>query len=218
MSLRISTTTLESWRLYRETDWMTEGKLVAQIKGAFTPTPEILQGIAFEKILRDPEPYRFFREEDRYMADGVVFGADVIKEALTHIPKSMLWQVKGTKVYEIDGEPVLVVGKTDGFRGRQIAEIKTTGSFQIDKYLGSLQWRLYLDIFGASSVTYIVFVLRYRKREGAVALVDTHTFDCLPYNGMATDIREALTSLVSFVRLRGLEEYFAPKLDMGVLF
>ena len=50
--MRISTTTLESFRLFcdPEQDWMSEADLIATIKGEFVPTPAVELGKAFGLI------------------------------------------------------------------------------------------------------------------------------------------------------------------------
>jgi len=206
-SLRISATTLESFHLYRTTEWMTEARFIKEL-GEFEDNPQMKRGRAFEEILRRPRKYVV---PDGYACEGVFFPEGIIKRALPRIPEDVIWQAKVTKVYDVDGEPVTVICKTDGLLGRVILEIKTTESFDLDKYQGSRQWRLYLDSFGADLCRYIVFEIRESKRDGSLYMPDVHEFEVYPYPGMRGDVLDDLTALVRFIRLRGLENYFEPK-------
>src|SRR3990167_823546 len=60
MTMRVSTTTIESFRLWAdpEQDWFPEEELIATIRGEFTPKPEMLLGQAFGRCLERPERYR----------------------------------------------------------------------------------------------------------------------------------------------------------------
>lgn len=207
MSFRISATTVESYHLYRTTDWMTEERFVRGLK-EFTPTPQIRRGMAFESVLRFPDRYR---TPESFVADDIEFPLPVVERALDHIPARMVWQAKATKVYTIDGEPVTVVAKTDGQVGRVVVEVKTTDNFSIDRYEGSRQWRLYLDIFEADACQYVVYVLREGKRDGEIYLAQIEELEMLPYDGLRADVMDDIRHLVSFIHLRGLEEHFGPR-------
>jgi hypothetical protein len=209
VSLRISATTVESYHLYRTTDWMTEERFVQGIT-EFEPTPQIQRGMAFESVLRDPDRYL---QPEGFVADGIVFPRPAVERALAHIPDRMIWQAKATKVYTIEGEPVTVVAKTDGQVGRVVVEVKTTEHFDLDRYEGSRQWRLYLDIFEADACRYVVYVLRESKRDGEIYLAQIEEFDQLPYDGLRADVLDDVRALVSFIHLRGLERHFGPRED-----
>ncbi|HVQ15609.1 MAG TPA: hypothetical protein VMS40_18535, partial [Vicinamibacterales bacterium] len=58
--MRISTTTLESFRLWSdpEQEWMSEDELIATICGKFVPNHAVKRGAAFGKVLETPDPYR----------------------------------------------------------------------------------------------------------------------------------------------------------------
>jgi len=205
--MRISATTVESFHLYRTTEWMTEERFVEQLDD-FTPTPQILRGMAFEKILTDPDRYL---KPEGFEADGILFPRMVVEPSLAHIPEGVIWQAKATKVYTVEGEEITVVTKSDGQLGRSVLEIKTTERFDLDKYRNSLQWRFYLDVFGADVCRYLVFEIAQSKRNGELYLKSINTWEEHPYEGMFGDLMEELGQLVRFIHLRGLEGKFQPR-------
>lgn len=59
---------------------------------------------------------------------------------------------------------VLISGTADNIYGNRINEFKTTwGKFSVERYLNSMQWQMYLQIFSAVSMTYHVFEFPYLK-------------------------------------------------------
>src|SRR5207247_4146768 len=78
--MRISTTVLESFRLYMQPDneWMDEAELIATIRGEFTPTPEILLGQAFHSVIEHPDKYRG-EGGDAWMCRDFTFPGETIQ-------------------------------------------------------------------------------------------------------------------------------------------
>ena len=198
--MRISCTTLETFRLWLEpdNDWMTEEELVATITGEFRSTPQIELGIAFERVLEDPEKYRV---RGGYRANGYSFDDDTMAQPLALIDRRGVFQVKSTRQY---GD-CTVVAKADQIVGAQIGEWKTTTStFAFEKYAQSYQWRFELDIFGAALATYHVFELE--DHENGVARVrGIHTFNLFPYAELHQDCCNLLHQFESYVTAKGLD-------------
>lgn len=242
--LRISTTTIERFRSYIDEDkffgniLVTEEKLLDSIKGDFTGTPKTEMGTAFHECLEKPnECYdRYLKqggiENIGFMSSkGFVFDYKEIKYVFDLIDYDFPFEVKKTKIYEIDGEQIEVVGQVDQWQGNIVNEHKTcwgeiyfkkdedgntektTGeSFDWEKYYKSCQWKFYLEIFDAQIVRYKVFELAIDKTDGdQIKLIDKHPFDLFPYDGMHDDIIELLTQFVNYIHFRKLEGYFQPK-------
>lgn len=53
-----------------------------------------------------------------------------------------------------------VTGQVDGLHGGVVVDHKTTSRFDAERYLGGVQWRYYLDIFGANVFTWNVFEIK----------------------------------------------------------
>lgn len=200
--MRISTTTLESFRLFRR-GRIDEANLIATIKGEFVPTPRVILGTAYDRILEDPDRYRV---PDGYAYEQHRFEADVVDPALETIDRRGLFQVKATKQY---GEHV-VVAKADYALGARLKEFKTRiGSYHFDRYAESYQWRFELDLFSAEEITYVVFLLG----QDPISLKAIEELPLYPYQQLSADCHELVDRFAAFVRRRGLEWYLQPRFE-----
>lgn len=198
--LRISTTTLESYRLFMQPDqdWMTEDELVSSIEGKFVPNHKVLLGLAFGKVLEDP---------DRYLVPGgfkhgdFFFSLDMMAPALDVIDRRGIFEAKGEKVY---GDCV-VVAKADHMLGADLSEFKTTlSSFDPDKYAESCQWRFMADIFDVPKVTYKVFCLS-EDQAGILDLRSIEPMALYRYPAMHEDCSRLVREFRAYVMAKGLD-------------
>jgi hypothetical protein len=198
--VRISATTLESFRLFMEPDqeWMSEDDLIATIRGAFTPTPAINLGLAFGKVLEDPDKYQV---PGGYRYHDYAFSEDTIAPALAVIDRRGVFEAKGHKAYgDCD-----VVAKADHLFGAHLSEFKTTcGTFSFDKYAASCQWRFMVDIFEPSLVTYHVFILDDHDN-GVAELRSVETFNLFPYAELHQDCCDLVAAFKDFATAKGLD-------------
>jgi hypothetical protein len=198
--MRISTTTLESFRLFMQPDqdWMQEADLIATIEGKFTPTPAILLGQAFGRVLEDPDRYQV---PGGYACNGYSFDEATMSPALAVIDRRGIFEAKGLKSYG----PCDVVAKADHLLGAHLSEFKTTGStFNFDKYEASCQWRFMVDIFQPLKVTYHVFLLDDHEN-GVAELRGIESFNLYPYAGLHGDCCDLLGRFVDYVTAKGLD-------------
>lgn len=216
--MRISATTLESYRLWSqpEQEWMPEEELLATIRGEFKATPQMLLGQAFGRAIEKADKYRRQDSQgDRYCVpvktdEGwkeYVFPGAIVNPCLEKFDRRGVFEVKHTRDYG----GVTVVAKADQLLGTVIVENKTKlSTFDFDRYEASFQWRFMLDIFGASQVTYNVFCL-YEDARGELELKDIQTFNLFPYPDLHMDCCELLTRFLGYVAARNLEQYFEEK-------
>lgn len=198
--MRISTTTLESFRLWSdpEQDWMSENELLATIRGEFTPTAKVLLGLAFGKVLEDPDRYLV---PGGYRCNGYDFALSTIEPALALIDRRGVFEAKAQRSYGA----VDVVAKADHILGAHLSEFKTTTStFNFDKYADSCQWRFMVDIFQPLRVTYHVFLLDDHEN-GVAELKGIETFNLYPYAGLHQDCCTLLGQFVDYVTAKGLD-------------
>lgn len=203
--MRISTTTLESFRLFMQPDqeWMTEQELIDSISGVFKPTPAVRLGLAFGKVLENPDAYRV---PAGYVFDDAghleyQFSHQTINPCLALIDRNGVFEAKGVKRYgDCD-----VVAKADHLIGTHLSEFKTTcGSFDFDKYAASCQWRFMVDIFQPSAVTYHVFLLDDHDN-GVVELRGIESFNLYPYAELHQDCCDLLARFTDYVTAKGLD-------------
>lgn len=200
--MRISTTTLESFRLYMSPDheWMTEQSLIDTILGKFVPTVPVLIGSAFGKVLETPDAYQI---PHGYRCGNYSFSDATMAEPLALMDRRGVYEAKAVKAYG----PHDVVAMADQLIGARLIEHKTTlGQFDFDKYAASYQWRFMADIFLPASVTYHVFVL-HDHENGIVELKDVHSFTLYPYANLHQDCCDLLGRFVDYVTTKGLDGY-----------
>jgi hypothetical protein len=200
--VRISTTTLESYRLFRDPDqeWMSEDDMLATIRGDWTPNPKVLLGSAFGKVLEAPE--RFICEGG-YRCGDYFFASDVMAPALKVIDYRGLFEAKATKRYG----PYTVVAKADHLLGVQLSEFKTTlSTFDVQKYLDSYQWRFMADIFEPKVITYHVFALS-EDTAGAISLRGVESFNVFPYADLRRDCMALVEEFAAYVTAKGLDGF-----------
>lgn len=198
--MRISATTLESYRLWRSPDqeWMPEQDLIDTINGVWKPNHKVELGSAFGKVLEDP---------DRFMVPGgfrcgaFEFGRDVIEPCLKVIDRRGVFEAKAQKAYgDID-----VVSKADHLLGAHLSEFKTTlSSFDAGKYMDSYQWRFMADAFQPRMITYHVFCLS-EATNGVIDLKSIESFNLFPYAKLHEDCCDLLREFCDYVRARGLD-------------
>lgn len=204
--MRISTTTLESYRLFMqpEQDWMLEAELLATIRGEFRGNPKVWLGSAFGAVLEHPERYRVeggYVVQPRGCPYAIDLGDDVMQPALDLIVPGSVFEAKGLKRYGRHD----VVAKADQMAGLRIIETKSTlSSFDFDKYADSCQWRFMLDIFEAVSVTYHVACLSESEANGVISLRGIETFTLYPYPALRDDLEALVREFEGYVTARGL--------------
>lgn len=206
--MRISTTTLESYRLFRdpEQEWMTEDAMLATIRGEFRPTRQVDIGQAFGAVLEHPEKYEIpggyivpMRDRENVR---IALGDEVIRPALALVQPDTVFEAKAIGKYGRHE----VVAKADQMCGMCLKETKTTfGTFDFDKYAASCQWRFMADIFCPLSITYHVFELVEDDRTGVIRLKgEPHTFNLYPYAGLHDDCAALVEEFAAYVRAKDL--------------
>ena len=200
--MRISATTLESFRLWSQPDqeWMSEDQLIASIRGEFTPTPAVELGKAFGAVLETPDTYV---TTGGFQYGSYFFPDDVMRPALALTDHEHgVFEAKGTREY---GD-CTVVAKADQLVGARLYEHKTTlGYFDFDKYAASCQWRFMADIFRPVSITYHVFLLDGSDEDGPIDLRGIESFTLYPYQGLHDDCAALVREFSAYVTARGLD-------------
>ncbi|MFP4527698.1 MAG: hypothetical protein ACLFQX_04045 [Candidatus Kapaibacterium sp.] len=214
--LRISVTTLESFRRFLQEEWLSEQKLISQIKREEPPSIHMAIGTAFHDILEHPhERVKYDDKKDihYFESGGIVFPFETITKAYDQISYRYPFEVKTTKDYIVDGEAVRVVAMADQLIGNIACEHKTTyGNFDCARYAESYQWRYYCDLFSSDIVIYKVFEFpRLNQSKMDLRLKDMHIFSMWRYPGMETDLKLLLGHFVGWVKFRKLEAYLTPK-------
>ena len=199
--MRISATTLESFRLWFHEEWMEEQDLIDTISGKFVPNHKINLGQAFGRVLETPEP---FAVPGGYAievnGERFEFGADVMAEPLSLMDRRGVFEAKAVTPYG----PHEVVCRADQIVGAKLIEHKTTlSSFNFEKYAESYQWRYMADAFHPAVIVYHVFCLS-EGSNGVIELRGVETFKLFQYGRLHPDCCDLLKDFEWYVDSRGL--------------
>lgn len=193
-------------------DWMSEEDLLATITGTTVPTPKMLVGGAFGRVLEKPLKYR---KDGAYLAPAKCgdnwidfwFDTASVERALSVFDPGGVFEVP--MVADYDG--VKVVAKADQMIGRLIVEnkAKLAPSFDFDKYAQSVQWKLMADMAGVDAVRYNVFLLD--DSEMLIRLRAIESFNLYPYALMHDDCLDIVQQFREYVERKGLVEQLNEK-------
>lgn len=205
--IRVWVTLLESFRRVLETEWGRESEVIDAIRGAPRATSwQMEAGTAWHKALEaDPiiaDPH--WTNPDELIESGAFsFLAGDVHAAQEAIGPG-LWEVPGTRVFDVGGLPVEVSGRLDHVRGLVIQDQKAKfSSADARDYEDSLQWRLYLLIHGGACFRYNLWSFRDPK-DGLCELRDVLSFRFWPYAGMEGDCLQLMERFVDWARSRNL--------------
>lgn len=207
--MRLSITTIEAYRLYRDGDWMELETLVAQIKREAPQTEKMLRGIAFHSVLERPLACREMSLEGHQYRVGArdgsgdfVFAGEPMDRMLEVWPKLPAPEVKST--FDVDG--VTVVGVADALEGVTVWEAKCSERIDVENYFESFQWRALLKLYSATVARYVL--AQGRDCGGRFIVIDS----VLPvtlyrYPSLDDDVRSLTLECADFIAKRGLESY-----------
>lgn len=223
MTYRISATTLEAYRLYLTTEWMDFDRLAEQLRGKQETTPLMVRGTSLHEILEMPPEQRSARFGITVSAadKNVGYPQSWTKRAYKHL--GWAWDADSVDAIQSDGGInemkvtydvetthgiATLVAKADKVNGLHVIDYKTTANkFKAEKYLDSVQWRIYCLAFGANAFTYRVFELAGGNEPtlDPIAVKETHDLPCTPYLGMATDVHDLTEDFVGFCLHHGFK-------------
>lgn len=197
--MRVSTTTIEQFRLVQTTEWASEADLLARVRGELVPpTWQMRAGTAWHSVLDTPKRYQM--ESGDFWCDGHRFTFADVRTAAAWLGDGV-WEVKTTRDLMIDGETVTLVGVADKILGSEIDDNKTKFSApDMQWYEGSFQWRAYLWLFGASSFRYNVFQFQEPDNTGFMDLRGIESVRFYPYAGLESDVLGWVMDFVWWVR------------------
>lgn len=193
--IRLRVSDLETLRYHHLLEDRTLDDLLRQLARVEPPNRKMDAGKALAKF------FEHAREgvQDAAVVDGWRFNFNLAPDA-PPFPLTTYRELKHEKVYETPSGPVVLVGVVDGLDGLTVRDQKLTDNPDIeDKYLDSLQWRAYLDMFGARRFVYDLFVGRVPDHDDEVKITAYHPVTFYSYPGMAADVTRAVCELAEIV-------------------
>lgn len=203
--LRISVTTIESFRRVLTTEYAKESELIASIKGEPVEMPWYVHaGSAWQELLESAVTP--ITDIGRITVKDFSFDSTALRSAHAILGPG-IDEVKATKVYETTRGPANVVAKADHVHGLVITDNKFKASTPDARdYESSLQWRFYLDVHGAACFRYILYDFADEK-SGYCELKAIHAFRFWPYVGLDSDCLRWVNLFVEWAEGRGLLRY-----------
>lgn len=187
--IRISASDLESFRYWKNDEDSTLEELLRRLRHEEPPTENMAAGKAFAKFMETARA----AEVESAEVDGWEFYFDLDAE----MPISPVRELKAEVVYQTPYGPVTLVGMTDGLDGIVVHDQKLTERWDPERYMDSLQWRVYLVIFKAKKFRYDIFVGKYSGKR--VAITDYHPMDFWSYPGIEADVERAVVELAGII-------------------
>lgn len=193
-SIRISATDIDAFRYFMATEDMELAELLRRLRREEPPTEAMMAGTALHEALEHCQS----GEHQELSANGYTFAFEC--EGEVSLPE--IREVKGERVYQIDGCLITLVGKVDALDGRRVDDHKFTSRYDAERFLSSYQWRIYLEVFGADEFRWNVFEGRQDRRDPKRYLITkVHPLTTHRYPGLADDVERELGRFLEFARL-----------------
>jgi hypothetical protein len=103
------------------------------------PNEAMKKGLEFEKSIQDQK-----------------FDPDSPQAIIHEIVKEGIWQESCKKDINVDNQDYLLYGRIDVIKRDWIYDIKYTGSYELGKFLDSIQHRLYMYCTGIDKFAYLI--------------------------------------------------------------
>lgn len=192
--IRISATNLEAFRRWKANPDAELDEIVNYLLKRTPPTEAMLAGSAFHKVLETAT----LGELNIVQVDGFTFDFTQMESEIA-LPETR--ERKLTRSDTVNGEPVTFVGVVDAIDTSAIYDHKLTGSLDPDNYTDSLQWRCYLDWFGATKFTYNLFS-KYQPaaQPGTYIIKQFMPVSFYTYPDLHRDVMQIAEEFISFVK------------------
>lgn len=188
-AIRVSASDIDSFRYFLADEDAELPDLLGRLRRTEPPTEAMMAGTAFHTALQLSQSGSL----EEIVSDGFRFRLDLDDE----LDLPAMREIKTTRDYEVGGHVVTLVGKVDAVLGRRIYDHKLTARYDAERFLGSMQWRIYLDLFGADEFRWNVFEAR-EVGEREYAIKELHKLTMHRYPGMEDDIVRELATFLEF--------------------
>ena len=199
--IKISTTQIDSYWKYVN-GYLTEEQIMDTLLRRGTSNLKMELGSMFHSLieLQDAECPAIFNQEQIQHARSIFTDG--------------MHEVKTRQVFASCIGNVAITGVADYLVGRKVMEAKTTwGSFSIDKYIDSLQWRIYCRLFDASETEYVIFEFpslstkfkTIQDINSELQYKAVHRFSLSRHIDDEKGIDAVINNLCKFIKAKGIE-------------
>ena len=184
---------VEAFRKFEADEEADTGEFIAELQFGIPASPAMQAGTALHQAL-ELAVTGVTVKEMAALGHVFTFRGDF------EVRLPVIREVRASKAYVVDGEPIVISGQVDGIEGLRIDDHKTTARFDPDRFLSGYQWRLYLDIFGASHFRWNVFEMAEQDQPGHYEVFAQHTLEQFRYPSLPADCHALVTRFARFVR------------------
>jgi len=199
--IKISTTQIDSYWKYVN-GYLTEEQIMDTLLRRGTSNLKMELGSMFHSLieLQDAECPAIFNQEQIQHARSIFTDG--------------MHEVKTRQVFASCIGNIAITGVADYLVGRKVMEAKTTwGSFSIDKYIDSLQWRIYCRLFDASETEYVIFEFpslstkfkTIQDINSELQYKAVHRFSLPRHKDDEKGIDAVINNLCKFIKAKGIE-------------
>lgn len=191
-SVRISSTELDGYQYYLDSDDMTTEEMIRRVRKQDPPTHKQKTGRAWHKVLENPENEIL----ERVSCEGYRFKVSANAE----ITLPQLREFKAVEsVATINGIRVDLVGVADGINGNEVIDHKLTFRPDMGKFVDAWQWKCYLILFKAAKFRYIVYSAKYINEPEEIEIYSVSEMSLYRYDEMYNDIKIMLERYIEFL-------------------
>lgn len=200
-AIRISASDLDAFRYFMANEDASLADLIASLRHETEPTEAMLAGTALHAALE----HCAMGEHPELSANGYTF--EFRCDGEIDVPE--IRELKATRDYTVGDCTVTLVGKVDGLHGRRVDDHKFTSRYDAERFMGSYQWRVYLDVFDADEFRWNIFE-GYEDRDAAKRYIihTVHQLKMHRYPDMRADVVRELGKFIEFAK-QHLPERFA---------
>jgi hypothetical protein len=191
---------VEAFRKYLKED-INKDMLIDSLQGTSSPSVKMQIGTHFHELIQTKG------------ATSIYFD-DAQLQSAQHKYAYGVYEVKAKKELITKNGVVSISGIADNIIGNIIYEFKTCyGTFSIDKYLDSMQWRLYTWLFDVPAVKYAVYefpsiatsVSTMSEVNKPLKYKHEHTFTCYANEFDIKDVYALISDLTDFCKHHNLK-------------
>lgn len=184
---------VESFRKWEQDEEAELQPFLDELLNGFEASPAMLAGTAFHKALEE------------FPTDATVSTLHALGHTFTfrgdfEVRLPVIRELRASKTYMVDGQPIVISGQVDALEGLRIEDHKTTARFDPDRFMSGYQWKLYLDIFGATAFRWNVFELIELDAPGFYEVREQHTLEQYRYPALQDDCQALVSRFARFVR------------------
>ena len=203
---RISVSALDSYTYYRDSEQTIE-EYVECLRRIDPPNPRAELGTLFHSYLEAWAEGVVHAPFEHCRCRECCGGFDLSGVNVT-LERPVAQEVPIERLYRTSkGRSVLVRGRLDAIVRNGVVDYKTTKQPDMERYMDTYQWRVYLSIYPAEWFRYEIFKLGDERSTGITPVYEHSNLTLRPYAGMEDDVEARISEYDEFLRRLDADGY-----------